>query len=82
MMQIVQELCRRPNLNQTCFDMPTIYIEEKSRGDKRCVNQIETVCVEIQKTINMTVQNTLNRLEADCEGLKIVIIRITIVRIL
>jgi hypothetical protein len=26
MMQIVQELCKRPGLNRTGFDMPTIYI--------------------------------------------------------
>lgn len=25
-MQIVQELCKRPGLNRTGFDMPTIYI--------------------------------------------------------
>ena len=33
-MQIVQELCRRPSLNQTCFDMPTIYIETQSNKPK------------------------------------------------
>ena len=43
-MQIVQELCRRPSLNQICFDMPTIYIENSSQGrPRRCVNQIQTV---------------------------------------
>ena len=26
MMQIVQELCKRPGLNKTGFDMPTIYV--------------------------------------------------------
>lgn len=26
MMQIVQELCRRPGLNKCGFEMPTIYI--------------------------------------------------------
>ena len=26
MMQIVQELCKRPTLNRTGFDMPTIFI--------------------------------------------------------
>ena len=26
MMQIVQELCKRPGLNRTGFDMPTIYV--------------------------------------------------------
>lgn len=33
----------------------------------RCVNQIEDVCRTIEKTINQTVQNTLNSLERDCE---------------
>jgi hypothetical protein len=26
MMQIVQELCKRPGLNKTGFDMPTIFV--------------------------------------------------------
>lgn len=30
MMQIVQELCKRPTLNRTAFDMPTIYIPNPS----------------------------------------------------
>jgi len=66
LMQIVQELCRRPSLNQTCFDMPTIYINNDGKP-KRCVNQIQHVCEEISKTINMTLQKTLNQLEVDCE---------------
>lgn len=33
----------------------------------RCENQLEQVCVEIDKTINQTIQNTLNTLERDCE---------------
>lgn len=31
------------------------------------MNQIEDVCRTIEKTINQTVQNTLNSLEKDCE---------------
>ena len=67
LMQIVCDLCRRPSLNQIGFDMPTIYIENaKNAGrPKRCVNQIQNVVDEIKKTINMTVQNTLNTLEVD-----------------
>lgn len=67
LMQIVCDLCRRPSLNQIGFDMPTIYIENaKNAGrPKRCVNQIQSVVDEIKKTINMTVQNTLNTLEVD-----------------
>ncbi len=33
----------------------------------RCVNQIEDVCKDVEKTINQTIQNTLNKLEEDCE---------------
>lgn len=32
----------------------------------RCVNQIQEVCATIEKTINRTVQNTLDQLEKDC----------------
>lgn len=72
LMQIVCDLCRRPSLNQIGFDMPTIYIEnaKNSGRPKRCANQIQTVVDEIKKTINMTVQNTLNTLEVDCEKIK------------
>ncbi len=33
----------------------------------RCVNQIEDVCKEIEKTIKQTIQNTLNSLEKDTD---------------
>ncbi|XP_062899678.1 uncharacterized protein LOC134344201 isoform X1 [Mobula hypostoma] len=65
MMQIVQELCKRPGLNKCGFDMPTIYIPDPDRPS-RCVNQIQEVCATIEKTINRTVQNTLDQLEKDC----------------
>ncbi|XP_072164536.1 uncharacterized protein [Diadema setosum] len=67
LMQIVQELCKRPGLNRAGFNMPTIYIPTLSSGKSRCANQIEEVCKQIEKTINSTVQNTLNTLETDCE---------------
>ncbi|KAG0714533.1 hypothetical protein GWK47_013944 [Chionoecetes opilio] len=66
LMQIVQELCKRPGLNKTGFDMPTIYIPNPNKPS-RCTNQIEEVCKDIEKTINQTIQNTLNQLERDCE---------------
>uniref|UniRef100_A0A224Z6R6 Protein containing P-loop NTPase and MMR-HSR1 domain n=1 Tax=Rhipicephalus zambeziensis TaxID=60191 RepID=A0A224Z6R6_9ACAR len=69
MMQIVQELCKRPGLNRCGFDMPAIYIPDASKQAVRCVNQIEEVCKDIEKTINQTVQNALNSLEHDCEQL-------------
>ncbi|XP_048058326.1 uncharacterized protein si:ch211-11k18.4 [Megalobrama amblycephala] len=65
MMQIVQELCKRPGLNKCGFDMPTIYVPNPNKPS-RCVNQIDEVCRTIEKTINQTVQNTLNSLEKDC----------------
>ncbi|XP_046904453.1 uncharacterized protein si:dkey-98f17.5 [Hypomesus transpacificus] len=66
MMQIVQELCRRPGLNKCGFDMPTIYIPNPQKPS-RCVNQIDVVCETIEKTINQAVQKTLNQLEKDCD---------------
>ena len=66
MMQIVQELCKRPGLNRTGFDMPTIYIPNPNKPS-RCVNQIEEACKDVEKTINQTIQNMLNSLEQDCE---------------
>ena len=72
MMQIVQELCKRKGLNRTCFDMPTIFIPSMAQHRTvapRCVNQIEEVCKEIEKTINQTIQNTLNTLERDCDNI-------------
>ncbi|XP_059490341.1 uncharacterized protein LOC132205358 [Neocloeon triangulifer] len=66
MMQIVQELCKRPGLNKTGFDMPTIYIPDSNKPT-RCVNQIEDACREIEKTINQTIQSALNTLGKDCE---------------
>ena len=86
MMQIVQELCKRPGLNRTGFDMPTICIPHPTRvsmalmhlngifqcqfQNVRCVNQIGDVCDTIEKTINQTIQNTLNHLERDCDEIK------------
>ena len=37
MMQIVQELCKRPTLNRTGFDMPTIYIPNPDKVKKKPV---------------------------------------------
>ncbi|XP_053327421.1 uncharacterized protein LOC128501816 [Spea bombifrons] len=68
LMQIVQELCKRPGLNKCGFDMPTIYIPNPNKPS-RCVNQIEEVCKTVEKTITQTVQNTLNALGKDCQKL-------------
>lgn len=66
MMQIVQELCRRPGLNKCGFEMPTIYIPNPQKPS-RCVNQIDGVCQTIEKAINQAVQKTLDQLEKDCD---------------
>ncbi|XP_076126333.1 uncharacterized protein LOC143106045 [Alosa pseudoharengus] len=66
MMQIVQELCRRPGLNKCGFEMPTIFIPNPQKPS-RCINQIDEVCQTIEKTINQAVQKTLDQLEKDCD---------------
>lgn len=73
MMQIVQELCKRPGLNKTGFDMPTIYVPSLNAKASRCANQIEEVCKDIEKTINQTIQNTLNSLEKDCDHIAVIV---------
>lgn len=65
MMQVVQELCKRPSLNTHSFDMPTIYVPTLNSNRSKCVNQIDLVCTEIEQTINLTIQNTLNQLQVD-----------------
>lgn len=67
LMQIVQELCKRPGLNKAGFEMLTIYIPTLQEKKTRCANQIEDVCKEVEKTIKQTIQNTLNSLEKDTE---------------
>ncbi|XP_046386834.1 uncharacterized protein LOC124156358 isoform X2 [Ischnura elegans] len=69
MMQIVQELCKRPSLNCTAFDMPAIYIPDiyKDKQAVKCDNQIGEVIKDIEQTINHTIQNTLDTLEKDCD---------------
>ncbi|KAK1792000.1 hypothetical protein P4O66_001784 [Electrophorus voltai] len=66
MMQIVQELCRRPGLNKCGFEMPTIYIPNPQKPS-RCVNQINEVCEAIEKSINQAVQKSLDQLDKDCD---------------
>ena len=52
-----------PNINMTYYTW--LYCIFQSR----CVNQIDEVCKDIEKTINQTIQNTLNTLEKDCESI-------------
>jgi GTPase SAR1 family protein len=71
LMQITQELCKRPGLNKCGFDMPTIFVPSLIDRPARCENQIESVCKEIDKTINQTIQNTLNKFEQDCDNVSV-----------
>merc|ERR1719229_659303 len=66
LMQITQEVCKYPSLNRTCFDIQTIYNPNRAKPT-RCVNQIEESAKAIEKSIQMTIQNTLNSLERDCQ---------------
>ena len=50
--------------------MPTIYLDI-GNNQKRCLNQIQTVCDEISKTIDLTLQTILNALEVDWNGLHV-----------
>ncbi|ODM89713.1 EH domain-containing protein 1, partial [Orchesella cincta] len=70
LMQIVQELCKRPGLNRTGFDMPTIFIPDASRKATKCANQIDEVSAIIEKTVEQSVQNSLNNLGEDALLLK------------
>jgi len=71
LMQITQELCKRPALNKCGFDMPTIFVPSLIDRPARCDNQIESVCKEVDRTINQTIQNTLNKFEQDCDMVSI-----------
>lgn len=73
MMQIVQELCKRPCLNQCGFEMSTIFIPNHSDlkiREKMCTNQINNTCEEIDKAIAMKIQNTFKKMEKDLQQLQ------------
>ncbi|XP_039275469.1 EH domain-containing protein 1 [Nilaparvata lugens] len=69
MMQIVQELCKRPSLNRNGFSMPAIYLPDKCRPTD-CKNQIEVLCTGIENLVTRNVQMALNNLEKDCKSLE------------
>lgn len=49
--------------------MLTIFIPTLQEKKTRCVNQIDDVCKQIEKTIKQTIQNTLNSLEKDTDAI-------------
>ncbi|EGD72335.1 hypothetical protein PTSG_00356 [Salpingoeca rosetta] len=67
--QIIQNMCRRPALNQVAFELPTIYIPNDSDPleNSRVPNQIEELEMRIKETINHVVQNSLNQFKSDSE---------------
>ena len=53
-----------------CLDNETEFVSLPNAvhfQSTRCVNQIEDVCKDIEKTINLTIQNTLDQLDKDCD---------------
>lgn len=71
LMQITQELCKRPGLNKTGFDMPTIYIPTLTDKHVQCENHLDVLCEDIDKTINRNIQNTLNTLEKNADEISL-----------
>jgi len=69
LMQIVQNLCRQPEISKTNFDMPTIYLPELAK-ETRCSNQIHELCSTIDHAVFSGVQKSLNTLRNDCKRLQ------------
>ncbi|CAF2520704.1 unnamed protein product [Rotaria sp. Silwood2] len=69
LMQIVQNLCRQPEISKTNFDMPTIYLPDLAK-ETRCTNQIHEVCSTIDHAVFSGVQKSLNTLYNDCKRLE------------
>ncbi|CAF0992639.1 unnamed protein product [Rotaria sordida] len=69
LMQIVQNLCRQPEISKTNFDMPTIYLPDLAK-ETRCTNQIHEVCSTIDHAVFSGVQKSLNTLHNDCKRLE------------
>ncbi|CAF1239840.1 unnamed protein product [Rotaria sp. Silwood1] len=69
LMQIVQNLCRQPEISKTNFDMPTIYLPNLAK-ETRCTNQIHEVCTTIDHAVFSGVQKSLNTLHNDCQRLE------------
>jgi hypothetical protein len=63
--QITMDLAPKVK-NQTAFELPTIYIPEKAKST-HVPNHLDELFVEIDKTIDFNVQNTLDTLEKDCK---------------
>ena len=53
MMQIVQELCKRPGLNKTGFDMPTIYVPNPNKqvNSGKCLQKIKSKKISLYQEL-------------------------------
>ncbi|CAG2218038.1 unnamed protein product [Mytilus edulis] len=60
--QIVQELCKRPGLNRTGFDMPTIYVPNMN---SREVDTIQTTLNSLEKDCDQIAEIVEDKLEKD-----------------
>lgn len=77
LVQITQNLCRRPGLNNIASEIPAIHIPnmlDQNKGKPsaldiptRLTNQIDDVVEYIDDTINQMVQNSLNQFKDDCK---------------
>uniref|UniRef100_A0A6U7IE30 Dynamin-type G domain-containing protein n=1 Tax=Haptolina brevifila TaxID=156173 RepID=A0A6U7IE30_9EUKA len=64
--QITQNLSSRVR-NAHAFELPSLYIPGCSEKLCSIDNILDATCHEMQQTINQSVQNNLNKLEADCK---------------
>lgn len=65
--QITQNLSSRIR-NKHAFELPSLYIPDKAApGFNKIDNALDQTCEEMEQTVNASVQNNLDKLEADCK---------------
>jgi hypothetical protein len=60
LMQIVQNLCRQPEISKTKFDMPTFFLPDLAKvidhavfsGVQKSLNTLHNDCKRVQQSIN------------------------------
>jgi len=67
LIQITQNLSQ--HIRNKTFTLPTIYLPRSAENAVKSPvqNKIDELCEEMDKTIQLTVQTTLNNLEHDCK---------------
>lgn len=70
MMQIVQELCKRPGLNKCGFDMPTIYIPNPNKVRNRLLQLVltEQACSCVPSLLSSCLSTAKPLCESDRRG--------------